>query len=48
MAPMAATNYLRSTGILDAFESCVSQMVGEGWPPETSIFDHAAYLILKW
>ena len=23
-------------------------MIEDGWPSETSIFDHAAYLLLKW
>ena len=45
---MIGTNFLRSTGLLDAYEHVVSSMVEEGWPPEKSIFDHAAYLLLKW
>ena len=45
---MESTNFLRSTGLLDGYESIVSQMVEEGWPAEQSIFEHAAYLLLKW
>lgn len=43
-----ATNFLRSTGLLDAYEWTVATMVSEGWPSETNVFDHAAYLLLKW
>lgn len=43
-----ATNFLRSTGLLDAYEWVVAEMISEGWPAETNIFDHAAYLLLKW
>ena len=43
-----ATNFLRSTGLLDAYEEVVASMISEGWPSETNIFDHAAYLLLKW
>ena len=42
------TNFLRSTGLLDGYESVIATMVSDGWPPETTIFDHAAYLLLKW
>ena len=45
---MIGTNFLRSTGILDAYEEVVSQMLEDGWPTEQSIFEHAAYLLLKW
>ena len=45
---MIGTNFLRSTGLLDAYEHVVASMVEEGWPAEKSIFDHAAYLLLKW
>ena len=31
---MESTNYLRSTGLLDAYEAVVSNMVEEGWPAE--------------
>lgn len=43
-----ATNFLRSTGLLDAYESTVASMISEGWPAETNVFDHAAYLLLRW
>ena len=45
---MIGTNFLRSTGILDAYEEVVTQMIGDGWPTDVSIFEHAAYLLLKW
>lgn len=45
---MMTTNYLKSTGIFDAYEQVVSNMVEDGWPSDQSIFDHAAYLLLKW
>ena len=45
---MLNTNFLRSTGLLDGYESVVSQMVEDGWPSEKSVFEHAAYLLLKW
>jgi hypothetical protein len=45
---LLSTNYLRSTGLLDAYESTVETMISDGWPADTSIFDHAAYLILRW
>ena len=45
---MESTNFLKSTGLLDGYESVVSTMVEEGWPAEQSIFEHAAYLLLKW
>ena len=45
---MMTTNFLKSTGVFDAYESVVSSMVEDGWPDDQSIFDHAAYLLLKW
>ena len=43
-----ASNFLRATGILDAYEDCISSMIVDAWPADESIFDHAAYLILKY
>lgn len=45
---MMTTNFLKATGILDAYETVVSTMVAEGWPADQSIFEHAAYLLLKY
>lgn len=42
------TNYLKSTGLLDAYESVVQTMVEEGWPSDQTIFDHAAYLLIRY
>ena len=42
------SNFLRATGILDAYEDCISSMIVDAWPADESIFDHAAYLILKY
>ena len=45
---MQTTNFLKATGILDAYENVVSSMVEDGWPSDQSPFDHAAYLVLKY
>ena len=45
---MQTTNFLKGTGILDAYEHVVSAMVEDGWPSDQSPFDHAAYLVLKY
>jgi len=45
---MMTTNYLKATGLLDAYEDVVSKMIEDGWPSDKSIFDHAAYLLLKY
>jgi len=39
---------LKSTGLFDGYESVVSQMIMKGWPSDKSIFEHAAYELLKW
>lgn len=39
---------MKSTGILDAYEHVISSMITDGWPSEKSIFEHAAYELLKW
>ena len=41
-------NYLRLTGMLDAYEHVIELMISEGWPANTSVHEHAAYLLLKW
>ena len=45
---MRTTNFLKGTGILDAYESVVSTMVEDGWPSDQSPFEHAAFLLLKY
>ena len=45
---LQSTQFLRATGILDAYESVVEQLVTNGWPSDKTIFDHAAYELLKW
>lgn len=34
--------------MLDAYEHVISTMILNGWPSDKSIFDHAAYELLKW
>jgi hypothetical protein len=45
---LQGTKFLKTTGILDAYEHVVSSMISNGWPPDKSIFEHAAYEVLKW
>ena len=45
---LQGTKFLKTTGILDAYEHTISSMIVNGWPSDKSIFDHAAYEILKW
>lgn len=45
---LQGTKFLKTTGILDAYEHTISTMIKNGWPSDKSIFDHAAYEILKW
>jgi hypothetical protein len=45
---LAAHKYLKQTGILDAYHSVMNTLVTEGWPQDKSVFDHAAYELLKW
>jgi hypothetical protein len=35
------------TGIMDGYEHVVEQLVINGWPSDKSIFEHAAYELLK-
>ena len=48
MTQLQGTKFLKTTGILDAYEHTISTMIVNGWPSDKSIFDHAAYEILKW
>lgn len=45
---LQGTKFLKTSGILDAYETCISSLILNGWPSDKSIFDHAAYEILKW
>lgn len=45
---LQGTKYLKATGILDAYEHVINTMVSNGWPSDKSIFEHAAYEVLKW
>lgn len=42
------TDYLKMTGILDAYEHVIENLVTEAWPADKPVHDHAAYLLLKW
>lgn len=42
------TKFLKTTGILDAYEHVVGSMIVNGWPADKTIFEHAAYEVLKW
>lgn len=45
---LKSTKFLKSVGILDAYEHVINTMVSNGWPSDKSIFEHAAYEVLKW
>lgn len=45
---LQGTKYLKTTGIMDAYEHVISTMIVNGWPQDKSIFEHAAYEVLKW
>ena len=45
---LRGTKFLKGTGILDAYEHVIGSMVQNGWPSDKSIFEHAAYELLKW
>lgn len=34
--------------MLDGYEAVLETLVIEGWPSEKSVYDHAAYLLLRW
>lgn len=48
MTKLQATQFLKATGLLDGFEAVIETMVTNGWPGDTTIYDHAAYELLKW
>ena len=48
MNKLQATQFLKATGLLDGFEAVIETMVTNGWPGDTTIYDHAAYELLKW
>ena len=33
---------------MDAYEAVIEKLVTSGWPSDKTIFDHAAYELLKW
>ena len=39
---------MKTTGILDAYEHVINTMIVNGWPSDKTIFEHAAYEVLKW
>lgn len=45
---LLATQFLKATGVLDAYESVIDSLITNGWPEESSIYDHAAYELLRW
>lgn len=45
---MQGTKFLKSTGILDAYEHVINTLVTNGWPSDKTVFDYAAYELLKW
>ena len=44
---LEGTHRLKSSGILDAYETVLRELILNGWPGDKSIFDHAAYQVLK-
>jgi hypothetical protein len=44
---LKATQFLKATGLLDGYEAVIQELITNGWPSDKSIFDHAAYEILK-
>jgi len=45
---LQGTKFLKTTGILDAYEHVIGSMIANGWPSDKTIFEHAAYEVLKW
>ncbi len=41
-------NFLKATGILQGYEAVIGHMMEGGFPDNGKVFDHAAYLLLKW
>lgn len=48
ISELGNSNFLKATGLLEAYEHCLTSMINEGWPSDTTIFEHAAYLILEY
>lgn len=42
------TQFLKSTGVLDGYENVIDTMVSNGWPSNSTIYETAAYELLKW
>lgn len=45
---LQSTQFLKATGILDAYEHTIETLVTNGWPSDKSVFEHAAYELLRW
>jgi len=45
---MKMTQYLRSTGLLEAYEKLLTSMYTNGWPGDRSIYDYSAEEILRY
>ena len=45
---LQATQFLRGTGLLDAYEGVIEKLVTTGWPSDKTVFEHAAYELLRW
>ena len=45
---LQATQFLRGTGLLDAYEGVISKLVTQGWPSDDNVFGHAAHELLRW
>ena len=44
---LQGTKFLKTTGILDAYEHVIGSMIANGWPSDKTIFEHAAYEVLN-
>ena len=44
---LQATQFLKSTGIIDAYEHVIEQLIMNGWPSDKPMYDHVSYEILK-
>ena len=40
---LSATQFLKSTGVLDAYEYVIESLVANGVPEDTTLYDHAAH-----
>ena len=45
---MKMSQYLRSTGVLEAYEKVLTSMYTNGWPGDRSIYNYAAEEILRY